>query len=278
MVNFKSLLEKHQAIAIEHQVDTHSVETLLLDLMNWKSIDYLMHQSEDVPAEDAHRFEVAFARLVKGEPVQYIVGFQEFYGERFVVSKDCLIPRPETEEVTLSFLESVRDGDTVADTGTGSGAIAITLKRLKPDLNVIATDICERALKVAEDNAKRLEADITFYQGDVLKPLINQGVKLDGLISNPPYISRDEVEVMSSSVLEYEPESALFAANDGLLIYERILQDLPQVLKKGAVVVFEIGYLQGERLKAMIQNMYPSTHVQVLKDMNQNDRIIKFKW
>ena len=141
-------------------------------------------------------------------------------------------PRPETEEVMLHFLNQCHHQDTVADIGTGSGAIAITLKLLKPDLNVLATDLYEDTLNVARNNATLHQQEIQFLQGDALKPLIDNNIKVDGLISNPPYIDECEARDMDDTVLKYEPHHALFAENEGYAIYEGILKDLPQVMKR----------------------------------------------
>ena len=139
--------------------------------------------------------------------------------------------------------------DTIADIGTGSGAIAITLKLLQPELNVIATDLYEDALSVAKQNASHYHQNIQFLRGNALKPLIEKDIKLDGLISNPPYIGHSEIIDMESTVLNYEPHHALFAEKNGFAIYESILEDLPFVMKQGGHVVFEIGYQQGDILK-----------------------------
>ena len=135
-----------------------------------------------------------------------------------------------------SFLEHCKDGSTIADIGTGSGAIAIVLKT-KSTLNVIA-QIFEDTLEVASDNAHQLKADIRFLKGNALKPLIKENIKLDGLISNPPYIDQTEMKDMEDTVVKYEPHIALFAEDEGYEIYEMILDDLPKVLNKRGLCNF----------------------------------------
>lgn len=178
----------------------------------------------------------------------------------------------------LHFLNQCHHQDTVADIGTGSGAIAITLKLLKPDLKVLATDLYEDTLNVARNNATLHHQEIQFLQGDALKPLIDNDIKVDGLISNPPYIDEGEARDMDDTVLKYEPHHALFAENEGYAIYEGILKDLPQVMKEQGHVVFEIGYNQGNQLKALINSIYPDKLVKVIRDINGNERIVSFKW
>lgn len=238
----------------------------------------VMKQNE-IPTEmEQNVLDNAFERLYRGEPVQYIVGFQSFYGEVFDVNQHCLIPRPETEEVMLHFLNELPDNSRVADIGTGSGNIPVMLKKLNQSLTVYATDISLEALKVAKSNAKKHEVDINFLHGDTLRPLIEQQITVDGLISNPPYIDRKEIDIMTTSVVNYEPDHALFADDNGLAIYKSILEDLPHVLNDNAKVVFEIGFNQGEILKTIIESMYSHIDVKIIQDINSKDRIISFNW
>lgn len=278
MVNYKDKLQEAIQLTLDKGYEQTRAEWLLLDLFKWSRTDYLIHREEQMSQADIAKFDLALHRMLSGEPIQYIVGFQSFYGYNFEVDNNCLIPRPETEEVMLHFLNQCHHQDTVADIGTGSGAIAITLKLLKPDLNVLATDLYEDTLNVARNNATLHQQEIQFLQGDALKTLIDNNIKVDGLISNPPYIDECEARDMDDTVLKYEPHHALFAENEGYAIYEGILKDLPQVMKEQGHVVFEIGYNQGNQLKALINSMYPDKLVKVIRDINGNERIVSFKW
>lgn len=278
MVNYKDKLQEAIQLTLDKGYEQTRAEWLLLDLFKWSRTDYLIHREEQMSQADLAKFDLALHRMLSGEPIQYIVGFQSFYGYNFEVDNNCLIPRPETEEVMLHFLNQCHHQDTVADIGTGSGAIAITLKLLKPDLKVLATDLYEDTLNVARNNATLHQQEIQFLQGDALKPLIDNNIKVDGLISNPPYIDEGEARDMDDTVLKYEPHHALFAENEGYAIYEGILKDLPQVMKEQGHVVFEIGYNQGNQLKALINSMYPDKLVKVIRDINGNERIVSFKW
>lgn len=278
MVNYKDKLQEAIQLTLDKGYEQTRAEWLLLDLFKWSRTDYLIHREEQMSQADLAKFDLALHRMLSGEPIQYIVGFQSFYDYTFEVDNNCLIPRPETEEVMLHFLNQCHHQDTVADIGTGSGAIAITLKLLKPDLNVLATDLYEDTLNVARNNATLHQQEIQFLQGDALKPLIDNNIKVDGLISNPPYIDECEARDMDDTVLKYEPHHALFAENEGYAIYEGILKDLPQVMKEQGHVVFEIGYNQGNQLKALINSMYPDKLVKVIRDINGNERIVSFKW
>lgn len=278
MASFKDKLHQAIGLATDKGYEQARAEWLMLDLFGWSRTDYLIHMYDEMTKAEEAKFSLALERMLTGEPIQYIVGFQSFYGYRFQVNQHCLIPRPETEEVMLHFLENCKDQATIADIGTGSGAIALTLKKLNPSLNVIATDLVQETLDLAIDNAYDLNVDVDFLKGDALKPLIKRNIKLDGLISNPPYINFDEKDDMVDTVVKYEPHVALFAKNKGYAIYEAILDDLPKVLNDNAYVTFEIGYNQGERLKEIILNKYPNITVNVIKDINGIDRIVSFKW
>ena len=178
----------------------------------------------------------------------------------------------------LHFVKQLRPYARVVDIGTGSGNLPIMIKHLAPSTEVFVTDISSEALQVARANAAEHEVDVEFLEGNTLEPLIEQGIKVYGLISNPPYISEDELEVMGESVRRYEPQIALFAEDRGLAIYHKILKELPQVLNPEAVVTFEIGYQQGERITQLIHALYPWLNVEVVQDINGNERIVSFVW
>lgn len=250
----------------------------MLDLFEWSKADLLMQMQDTMSEVHVTTYEAAMKRMLNNEPIQYIVGKQSFYGESFKVNEHCLIPRPETEEVMLHFYNQLDAGDTIVDIGTGSGNIPITLKKLDASLEVYATDLYEAPLLVAQENAKTHQVDISFLQGDALAPLIERGIKVNGLISNPPYIDDSEAVLMDEHVLKYEPHTALFAQDKGYRVYDTILDQLPYVLLPQAKVVFEIGFNQGETLKRKILTKFPNLDVEIVKDINQNDRIISFVW
>lgn len=278
MVNYRERLKIAQDKCETKGIEVTRAEWLMLDLFQWQKLDYLLHADEVMTEAHNVLFDNAEARMLQGEPIQYIVGMQSFYGEIFKVNEHCLIPRPETEEVLLHFYNLVKSGDKVVDIGTGSGNIPILLKKMNQNLDVIATDLYDEALSVAKENAEYHDVDVIFLQGDALNPLIEKHIKVNGLISNPPYIAESEKALMDDTVLQYEPMSALFAENNGFQVYEKILDQLPDVLLPNAIVVFEIGYKQGATLKSKIEKKYPAVSVQIIKDINDNDRMVSFKW
>ena len=213
--------------------------------------------------------EEAIKRLEKGEPVQYIVGDVDFYGNTIKVDKRVLIPRFETEglvEIALNYLTNTNLD--VVDLGTGSGCIPITLKKKLPNINIDAVDISQDALDLALENAKLNNVEINFINGDMLKPL---NKKYDCIISNPPYIAYDE-EIMDI-VKNNEPNNALYADNDGLYFYEEILKNCKKYLKEKYYIFFEIGYSQGERIKELAIK-YLNCNVQIKKDLQGFDRYV----
>lgn len=213
--------------------------------------------------------EEAIKRLEKGEPVQYIVGDVDFYGNTIKVDKRVLIPRFETEglvEIALNYLSNTNID--VVDLGTGSGCIPITLKKKLPNINIDAVDISQDALDLALENAKLNNVEINFINGDMLKPL---NKKYDCIISNPPYIAYDE-EIMDI-VKNNEPNNALYADNDGLYFYEEILKNCKKYLKEKYYIFFEIGYSQGERIKELAIK-YLNCNVQIKKDLQGFDRYV----
>ena len=213
--------------------------------------------------------EDALKRLENGEPVQYIVGNVDFYGNIIKVDKRVLIPRFETEglvEIALKYLTNTNLD--VVDLGTGSGCIPITLKKKLPNINIDAVDISLDALDVAKENAILNNVDINFIHGDMLKPL---NKKYDSIISNPPYIAYDE-EIMDI-VKNNEPNNALYADNDGLYFYEEILKNCKNYLKDKFYIFFEMGYSQGERIKE-IALKYLDCNVEIKKDLQGFDRYV----
>ena len=216
--------------------------------------------------------EEALEKLKKGIPVQYIVGNVDFYGITLKVNSNVLIPRFETEELVSKVIEYARkfQKPRIADIGTGSGAIAIALKK-KIDCEVVATDISAKALEVAKSNALDNLASVDFKLGNLLEPLDD---KFDIIVSNPPYIAYDE-EIMDI-VKNNEPHIALYASNNGLYYYEEILKNVRNYLKDKYLIAFEIGESQGEALKELSKK-YLNNEALIEKDMQGRNRFAFIK-
>ncbi|WP_075983648.1 peptide chain release factor N(5)-glutamine methyltransferase [Bacillus massilinigeriensis] len=265
----------------EQNRDENAGEILLRYYMNLSRAQLLSRLQEGVPTEKWELFKLAVQTHVEGKPIQYIMGQEEFYGRIFYVNEEVLIPRPETEELVLGALERMNRmfaGDLtslrVLDVGTGSGAIAITLKLENPELEVTASDIAEASLEVARKNAVNLGGEVEFVAGDLLKPFIESGTKFDVVLSNPPYIPVSDMASMSEVVTEHEPHRALFAGEDGLDLYRRFAKELPHVLNEKALVGFEVGAGQSDAVKKLLLEAFPQAKVDVVYDINGKDRMV----
>ena len=216
--------------------------------------------------------EEALNKLEQGIPVQYIVGNVDFYGNIFEVNENVLIPRFETEQLVYETYQRIKNVGNIeiVDLGTGSGCISITLAKLL-NCSIDAVDISEKALEVAKRNAINNNVNINFYLGDMLEPL---NKKYDVIISNPPYIAYDE-EIMDI-VKNNEPHLALYADNNGLACYEKILSNCGKYLKENGLIAFEIGSTQANDI-IKIANNYLDCETEVIKDLNDFDRIVFIK-
>ena len=215
----------------------------------------------------------ALERLKNGEPVQYIVGDTNFYGNIIKVNKDVLIPRPETEELVEKTSEYIKkyfnENVDIIDIGTGSGCIPIALKKLFPAANVTGVDISEKALKVAEENKIINNVSITYLQSNIFS---NVKGKYDVIISNPPYIREDE-QIMDI-VKNNEPHLALYAKDNGLYFYKEILKNANKYLKEKFIISFEIGEEQGNDIVNLAKVYFPDTEVLLEKDLRHFDRFV----
>lgn len=212
-------------------------------------------------------------RLETGEPVQYIVGNVDFYGNLIEVTPDVLIPRFETEEliyrVVSYYKKKNRTPERILDLGTGSGCIAITLKKIYPDAEVTAVDLSPDALKVARRNGTLNEVEIRWLEGNFLNPVEGE---YDLIISNPPYI--DPEEPIEDKVEKYEPALALYADHHGLSCYEEILEKVSYYMKKDSILAFEIGYLQKDPLISIAKQNLNDREISVEQDMSGRDRFL----
>lgn len=221
--------------------------------------------------------DTALKELKSGIPVQYIVGNTNFYGYDFKVNRNTLIPRFETEllvEKTYNYIKKYFNKDKVKilDIGTGSGCIAITLNKLLDDSDVTGVDISSEALEVAKENNISNNANVKFIESDLFS---NVNGRYDVIISNPPYISYDE-EIMNI-VWNNEPHLALYAPDNGLYFYDKIIKDSSKYLNDKFIMAFEIGYKQGEDIVKIVNKYYKDTNISVEKDYSGRDRFV-FIW
>lgn len=274
--NFEAL-SGASSFLVDKGRDENAARLLLQHVLQTNYSGLMMRMQDELPANQFLQFKQMVERHAEGQPVQYIIGYEEFYGRKFHVDESVLIPRPETEELIVCASEHIRklfSGKPIqlADIGTGSGAIAVTMKLEHPEASVLATDLMEPALETAKRNAKSLGADIEFALGNLTEPL--QGRKWDVVLSNPPYIAFDEAADMSEVVLEYEPHTALFAEEEGLILYRQLAEQLPPLINVPGFIAVEIGCTQGQAVKSFFENSFPNAKVSILKDINGKDRIV----
>ena len=251
-------------------------QVLLAHVLNVGRAFLFAHGERQLSEAQSSAFHAAVARRAAGEPVAYIIGTKGFYDLDLIVTPAVLIPRPETElllEEALRFIPDERPR-TAADIGTGSGALAIAFARQRPQCTVYATDISADALAVAGRNAERHHAAVRLLRGNHAQPLIDQGIQVDLLMANLPYIATDVLRRLPVS--RYEPSGALDGGADGLECIRELLTQIPLVCRSGALVLLEIGADQGRAVTALLQERL-GTRSRVLPDYAGLDRIAVFQ-
>ncbi|MEO4054059.1 peptide chain release factor N(5)-glutamine methyltransferase [Solibacillus sp. CAU 1738] len=272
------VLRRASSFLVEHGREETAARLLLQHVLRTNYSGLMMRMQDEILPAELDRFNEMLQAHVQGKPVQYITGVEEFYGRTFQVDESVLIPRPETEELIVGAIERMTKlfskGTAVklADIGTGSGAIAVTMKLEWPEATVTATDISSEALVTAQKNATNLHADVDFRLGDLAAPLTNE--KWDVILSNPPYIAYHEADEMSDVVLQHEPHTALFAEEDGLILYRKLAENLPSLMSGPALIGVEIGYKQGRAIANFFSKHFPEADVEIVKDINSKDRIV----
>lgn len=251
---------------------------LLMYMLDETSEQFSNKLSEELSVEQENRyFDLINKNINEDTPLSHLVGFDYFYDRKFKVTRDVLSPRMETEELIYKVLEyikkSKKDSFKILDLCTGSGIIAITLKKeiVEKYTEIVASDISEKALSIAIENANNNNnANITFIKSDLFD---NISGKFDLIISNPPYISYKDKITIKDNVLKYDPHLALFAEEDGIYFYRKIIENAVHYLSKDGVIFFEIGYDQKDKILELGKNNNFITTV--YKDINDRDRIAK---
>ncbi|MCY3917311.1 MAG: peptide chain release factor N(5)-glutamine methyltransferase [Chloroflexi bacterium] len=238
---------------------------------------YLFARAETfLTAEQSARCQAAVDRRAAGEPIAYITGAKGFYDIELRVSPAVLIPRPETELLLEEALRLTERGAgfTVADIGTGSGALAIAFARQRPAAKVYASEISRAALEIARQNAERNHAQVCFCEGDLAAPLIERGLHVDLLMANLPYIASGDLAALEVS--RFEPRLALDGGADGLDLIRRLLTQIPSVCSEGAWALLEIGAEQGESVAGLVRDCV-GARCDILQDYAGLDRIARFR-
>ena len=261
----------------ERGFDGNLAQSYWLRVFDWTLTD-LVRQLHQVPnQEDYETFQEVLERLVRHEPLQYILGYEDFGGHRFKVTPAVLIPREDTAgilDLAATWLEKHPDASQALDLGTGSGVLAISLALRHPQLQLTAGDLSPEALAIAKENGINLQATVNWLVTDVCQDL-PQDRTYDLVVSNPPYISETELDLMDESVKRYEPSMALFAEQGGLAFYRQLAKQIGSYLKPSACLILEIGFRQGQKVVDIFRRAFPQAKVSCHQDLNGRDRYVQ---
>jgi len=255
-------------------------QILLCHIADFSKVDIIKDRDKLLREEISDSFFHLIDERRKGKPIQYITGHQEFMGLDFYVNENVLIPRPDTEILVEKVIELLKkiDKPVIGDVCTGTGAIAVSLAYYIPDAYVYAADISHHAIECCRMNISKhgLINRMKLLQGDLLGPLFEEGLegRLDALVSNPPYISKNDMETLPLSVRGFEPHLALYGGEEGLDFYIRILKDAVRLLKKDGLLAFEIGYDQGYAVRKLIEDSGRFKNIEIVKDLAGLDRVV----
>jgi release factor glutamine methyltransferase len=251
---------------------------LLSNVLNYNRVELIMNKDKEIDATTYEAYMKFIQLRAKGMPLQHIVGEQEFMGITFKVNEHTLIPRRETEELVelaLSLLDA-NEFQRVMDVGTGSGCIPISLASLKKNVDCIGIDISKEALKIAKYNSgiNAVDHKLTWICSDLFESVGEEYVdRIDMLISNPPYIKTEDIDILMPEVKNFEPHTALDGGKDGLDFYRRICAEAGKYLKSTGFIIFEIGYNQKEEVISLLEeNNY--IDIECKKDLSGKDRIV----
>ena len=276
-MTIRELILQSEAKLEELEKDVNVAKVLFYHLADMNPQQLYLNFDNDVDPVVLDKFHELLEEYIAGKPIQYIKGYETFFGRDFLVNSDVLIPRYETEELVEQILYRIDDyfddykKIELCDVGTGSGAIAITLALEESRLNVVASDISEKAVAVAKENARQLQANVEFLVGDMLEPLLDKNHKVDIFVSNPPYIPQhQEIE---SLVKDNEPNIALFGGDDGLYFYRKIFAGVRPLLNDRALLAFEMGFDQREIMERAVRD-YFDDDFEIIKDINGKDRML----
>lgn len=266
--------------SIIKQLNSNNVEEpnnkakrLLAFVLNVPKEFLIINDNKELNKKQEVKYKKCIERLIKGEPIQYIIGKQEFMGIDLIVTNDVLIPQPDTEILVEETIKVAKQYDKpkILDLCTGSGAIAIAIKKYIPEAEIVASDLSSKALRIANNNDRTKK--IRFILSDLFE---NINEKFDIIVSNPPYIKTEEIKTLSKEV-QNEPLMALDGGQDGLYFYEKIIKQANSYLNQNSYLCLEIGENQKNEIIKKIQYNGKYTNIQTYKDLGGNDRVITCK-
>lgn len=251
----------------------NKAKRLLAFVLNVPKEFLIINDNKELNKKQEVKYKKCIERLIKGEPIQYIIGKQEFMGIDLIVTNDVLIPQPDTEILVEETIKVAKQYDKpkILDLCTGSGAIAIAIKKYIPEAEIVASDLSSKALRIANNNDRTKK--IRFILSDLF---VNINEKFDIIVSNPPYIKTEEIKTLSKEV-QNEPLMALDGGQDGLYFYEKIIKQANSYLNQNSYLCLEIGENQKNEIIKKIQYNGKYTNIQTYKDLGGNDRVITCK-
>ncbi|MDD4203770.1 MAG: peptide chain release factor N(5)-glutamine methyltransferase [Acholeplasmataceae bacterium] len=272
-MTYKALLKQAEKDIDKANLEKDVAKFLIMHYADISVQELYLRLDQEVDVDLIEQFNQGLGLYInEKQPLQYITGKQAFYGHEFYVNEDVLIPRWETEElverliiyIDITFSDKKLD---ILDIGTGSGCIAVTLAKETSNSNVVATDISEKALKIAQKNNEKLETNVKFLVGDLFEPVKN--MRFDLIVSNPPYIPNGEA--IGPTVI-HEPEVALYGGNKGLDFYERIIRESKNYINPHGLIAFEHAYNTKAELAELALKYYPNAKVTQFQDLSKRDR------
>jgi release factor glutamine methyltransferase len=277
MNTLQNLINEHSLKKRENKEGyIFSLHCIISHVLQIPRLEFHLYLDKKLKKEEVEVINSLLKRKMNNEPLDYILGERDFYNVKLDIDPSVLIPRNETEQLVDLIEKRLTnvENKVLVDLCCGSGCIGISLKKKIPSIKVIGVDISDKALDIAKKNAKKNNVDVTFILGDFLTPL--NGMKVDFVVCNPPYISKEEYLSLPPDVKNFEPKIALLADRDGLEYYLRLNEGLNLILNKGAEVFLEIGYKQGKRIKEIFSNE-KYKDVEIVKDYYGNDRFCFLK-
>ena len=276
-VNQLIVIGRNQLIDANRPDAAIDARLLMLYVLKYTTAELLLHGNDKIDTELKETYLGLIKKRGEGTPLQHITNSQEFMGLEFYVDEHVLIPRQDTETLIETVLECSKDHkiEKAVEIGVGSGCISISLAPYIEGLHITGIDICEDALKVAQRNviAHELTASITLLKSDVFTDYDGEEESLDLIISNPPYITLEECNELMEEVIEHEPRKALTDEGDGLKFYRIITQEGKKYLKPGGLIAYEIGYLQGKDVCAILEKE-GFKDIKLIQDLAHKDRVV----
>ena len=279
MITYRQLIanakKQINLVNLEHR----AIYEFLMDILKCDRAKLILIEETEVSDDVLDKFsEMLSEYIFDYRPIEYILGYTYFCGHKIYVDENTLIPRNETEEVVEEAINVIKEKGykKILDLASGSGAIAISVKNVLKDVDITGSDISVGALTVARRNANSVGVNVKFVESDVLKEFIKKEEKFDMIISNPPYVSPDYE--LPNKIIEHEPKLALYAEENGLYYYRKIMEDCKKVLNPKGTIVFEIGYDQAEAIKGLAKDILKDYEITIKKDISNNDRIVVIKF